>query len=227
MREGPGLTGEVPEPAQRNAHLLTDFPADGFFEGLSRLDEPRDAGVHGNAEGSTPGEQRLAVSFDEGDDRRRQSRKGQQSALGTALGSLALGGQSGRAAPTAESMGALPFDQLNGATGERPLMIGQPSGEGQKGFEDEPVRGFGLHGHSRRPHRFASEEPEEEWLMTAAETEVGGRPVRPQTLLTHEDLTVTDDEPVRRAGRIDAFWWTDHREKGIAHRPVPSMPRHG
>jgi hypothetical protein len=32
---------------------------------------------------------------------------------------------------------------------------------------------------------------------------------------------------VRRAGRPDALWWTNHRDKGIAHRTVPTMPRHG
>ena len=211
MREGPRLTGEVPELAQPDANLLTNFPADGFLQGLSRLDEPRDAGVHRNAEGSAPGEQRLAISFDEGDDRGREPRKGQQSALGTAPGPLALRGGGSRAAPTTESMGALPFDQLNGATGERPLMIGQPGGEDQKVFESEPVWGFRLHPYSRRPYRFAFEEPEEQWLITDAETQVGGRSVWPQSLLTHENLTVTDDEPVRRAGRTDALWWTDHR----------------
>ena len=112
------LLEKVANLGQLHAHLLADLAVRGALHRLPRFDEAGDAAVHRHREGSAPRQQGLAVALDQGDHRRRQSRKGQQTARRAASGPLAGDGLGGRGATTAVAMGAVPLDQLYGAAGE-------------------------------------------------------------------------------------------------------------
>ena len=119
MRERPRLARPVADVVDAHPDLFTDLAVHGLLERLARLDEPGDAAVHRNRERPAPRQQRVAiVAFDERDDGRRQSRECQQRAVGTATSAFAQGLLGRAAAPAAESVGAVPFDQLHRPPGD-------------------------------------------------------------------------------------------------------------
>src|SRR4051812_2593097 len=124
MRERPGLARPVAHVVDLDADFFVHLTVYGLFERLPRFDEARQAAVHRNREGATASEQRTSVvTFDQHDDRGRQPWKSEQPARGTATGALTGGGLGRRSATTAESVRALPLDELHCPSGDGPCGV--------------------------------------------------------------------------------------------------------
>src|SRR5689334_7689663 len=97
---------------------------DRFFECLARLDEAGEAAVHRHGE-RAPARQQCSpvLTFDQHDDRRGKTREREQPALRTPTRALTGLRHGRRCAPSAEAVRALPFDELDGAAGDRPRHV--------------------------------------------------------------------------------------------------------
>src|SRR5690606_35849051 len=86
MREGPGLTCMVSDAAEADAGLFEDLAAHRVLDGLSRLDEAGECGIHAGRKVRAAAEH-AAIALDRQHDR---DRVGARKMLGLALGADAL-----------------------------------------------------------------------------------------------------------------------------------------
>ena len=113
--EGPGLAGQVDGGADLQTDFFGHFPRHGFFQGLTRLDKPRHAGIDRCAGSGVFDQQDLVTAVDQHDHCRSDPGPKLGSAGRTVEGKLFVASLGGRTAGPAEPVGRLPRRQLGGS----------------------------------------------------------------------------------------------------------------
>jgi branched-chain amino acid aminotransferase len=123
--ERPRLAADVAHVGDLDPHLLTDLAADRLLERLARLDEAGERAEEPRRQVVAAPEEHPVAPPHEDDHRRRDAREAGEATPRAAPCELARGLLAGGAAAAAETVGAAPFEDVEGAHGEPRLGGGE------------------------------------------------------------------------------------------------------
>jgi len=186
----PRLATRILNVVDRDSDFLAHLSNDSAFQSLAWFDESGETAVHRCSELNPASEQRLLIgtvlaSGDEGDHRRCESRKTQQSTARTAHCPLTVGLLRSLSTTSAESVSPSPFDDLDRTTGDEPLVFTRSS-EIRVEIECSPIGGIVPMGNVDTPTGCTVEDPEE----MGVETRVGRSVVLPHAGFDHVEISV-------------------------------------
>ena len=217
MRKRPRLAADVTHVADGHTDFFHRLANDGLFEGLPRLDETGEAGIHRLLPLHAARKKRLFVialaARDERDDCGRESWERHQPARKTPHRSFVVESLRGFTAPATEAVRSRPFDQLHRTTRCQPVVFVAPTMEREE-VDRGAVGGIEAMGHVDRPHCDVAHHPDE---MNV--------PVARCRFLGLPDIAADDVEIAVAASVSRRFHrWNQARNIGVSAHTASTVP---